>query len=238
MTAVFFLTALPQFKFKSNLTTGEAILYFPLVGVLLGLMLTGVDWLGSQYLSNELRALMDVAFLVLITGGLHLDGLSDSADALYFTHNKEKALKIMKDPRVGVMGVLALVFCLAFKFTGILDLNVDHCWIWFVIALGLGRSAQVMGLVFMVDAREEGGSFREMYKNKKYGYLAFCLIPLALPFAIDPIIGVTVLAGFILICSSLFMFFHIRLGGMTGDTLGASTEIIETFFLMAGGLCL
>ena len=150
--------------------------------LMIGLMLAAVDWLGSLYLYNELGAFTDVAFLTLITGGLHLDGLADSADGLYFHHDKGKSLEVMKDPRVGVMGILALLFSVGFKFTGILALEFELCWVWLVVALALARSAQVVGLVWMDDARETGGVGQVLYQKGKYGYLVFCLVPLALPF--------------------------------------------------------
>ena len=235
VSALSFLTLLPLGKFAGK-PNGNAILYFPWVGILIGCSLAGIDWLGSLYLYDELRALTDVAFLALITGGLHLDGLADSADGLYFHHDKKKSLEVMKDPRVGVMGVLALIFCLGFKYTGILALKFEQCWIWLIVAPALARSAQVVGLVFMDDARGTGGVGQALYQKGRYQYLMFCLIPLALPFWVSTFAGITVVVAFVAINLSIFVFFRYRLGGMTGDTFGALTEIIESFFLIFGGL--
>ena len=215
---------------------GSAILYFPWVGILIGTLLAGVDWLGSLYLYDELRALTDIAFLAFISGGLHLDGLADSADGLYFHHDKEKSLEVMKDPRVGVMGVLVLLFCLGFKFAGALALDFEHCWIWWIIAPALARSAQVVGLVFMRDARNADGVGQALYQRGKYQYLVFCLIPLVLPFGFNISVGVAVAVVFVLINIVLLNFFRYRLGGMTGDTFGALTEITEAMFLVFGAL--
>jgi len=236
-SALFFLTIIPSGRYGGPLA-GASILYFPVVGILIGGGLIGVDLLGSLLLDDELRALMDVAFLALITGALHLDGLADSADALYFHHDPPKALRIMKDPRTGVMGVLALIFCLAFKWAALLALDVQQCWLWFLAAPGLARSGQVVGLVFMRDAREVGGVGKALYQKGKYQYLTFCSIPLALLFWISTPVGLAAVGGFIVINVSLLAFFRYRLGGMTGDTFGALTEILETFFLVCGaGIC-
>ena len=234
VSALSFLTVIPSGRYAGP-PDGASILYFPVVGVLIGGVLAGVDWLGSLFLYDELRVLVDVAFLALITGGLYLDGLADSADALYFHHDPAKALQIMKDPRTGVMGVLALIFCLGFKYAGIRALDIQHCWLWFLAAPALARSAQVVGLVFMNDARETGGVGRALYQKGKYQVLTFCLIPLVLPFWVSVPVGLTVLGAFIIINVSLLAFFRYRLGGMTGDTFGALTEIMETFFLILGG---
>lgn len=235
VSALSFLTLIPLGRFAGK-PGGTAILYFPLVGILIGFLVAGVDWLGSLYLYDELRALVDVAFLALITGGLHLDGLADSADGLYFHHDREKSLEVMKDPRVGVMGVLALLFCLGFKFTGILALEFEHCWIWLLVAPALSRSALVVGLVWMDDARETGGVGQVLYQKGKYGYLAFCLVPLAFPFVVSISSGIIVAVAFVIINFLLLNFFRHRLGGMTGDTFGALAEIMETFFFVFGGL--
>lgn len=235
VSALSFLTLIPLGRFSGKLD-GSSILYFPLVGILIGCLLAGVDWLGSLFLYDELRVLVDVAFLALITGGLHLDGLADSIDALYILHDKKKSLEIMKDPHIGVMGVLALLFCLGFKLSGLLALEIEHCWVWFVVAPALARSAQVVGLVLMNDARKTGGVGQGLYQKGKYRYLIFCLVPLALPFWVSIPVGVAVGVTFVIINASLFWFFRHRLGGMTGDTFGALTEIIETFFLVFGGL--
>ncbi len=234
VSALSFLTIVPTGQWAGKLQ-GAALLYFPVIGILIGGLLTGVDWLGSLFLFDPLRALVDVAFLALITGALHLDGLADTADGLYFHHDREKSLQAMKDSRTGVMGVLALLFGLGFKFVGLLALEFQICWIWFLIAPALGRSAQVVGLVFMGDAREEGGVGRALYQQGKYHYLIFGLIPLALPFIISISVGLTVLFAFLFINMTLLKYFRHRLGGMTGDTFGALTEIMETFFLVFGG---
>ena len=234
VSALSFLTIFPLGRFAGKLD-GSSILFFPVVGILIGGLLAGVDWIGSQFLYEELRVLVDVAFLALITGGLHLDGLADTADGLYFHQDREKSLQAMKDPRAGVMGVLALLFGLGFKGAGILALDAPSCWVWFLIAPALARSAQVVGLVFMDDARERGGLGRALYQPEKYHYLIFGLIPLALPFWVSAPLGFSVVLVFIFINVSLLKYFRHRLGGMTGDTFGALTEIVETFFLVFGG---
>ncbi|MDH5762495.1 MAG: adenosylcobinamide-GDP ribazoletransferase [Nitrospinota bacterium] len=234
VSALSFLTTIPLGKLSGK-PAGASILYFPLIGLLIGGLLAGVDRLGSLFLFEELRILVDVAFLVIITGGLHLDGLADSADGLYFHHDKEKVFKIMKDPRIGVMGVLALMFCLGFKVVGIGALDARSCWVWFVVAPALARSAQVVGLVFITDARETGGVGQTLYQKGKYQYLIFCLIPLALPFLVSVPVGLIVGAAFVIIIACFFVFIRTRLGGMTGDTFGALTETVETWFLVFGG---
>ncbi len=235
VSALAFLTTLPFFRRSLAAPQASALYWFPLIGILLGAALAGIDRLGSLFLYDALRVMVDVAFLALVTGGLHLDGLADSADALYYHHDREKALQIMKDPRVGVMGVLALAFCLGFKAAGLWALKFESCWIWFLVAPGLARGAQVAGLVCVSHARPSGGVGAALYQKGKYLYLIPALIPLALPFWVSVSAGVIAGCLFVLVTISCLMFFQKRLGGMTGDTFGAMTEMIEALYLVLGG---
>jgi len=234
-SALTFLTVLPGPKQEPWSGQGM-ITFFPVVGLIIGGGLFAVHYLGGFIFSANLQCLVDMFYLALVTGGLHLDGLADTADGLFSHRGKEKALEIMRDPRVGVMGALALVFILAFKFFGLQGLDLENTWLWLVLAPALARFAQVLGLVFMQDARESAGLGASMYAPGKYGNLWMGLIPLGLPFWINIQTGLFVLILFSVCCFAIFGFFNLKLGGMTGDTFGAMTEIIETIILIAGGV--
>jgi adenosylcobinamide-GDP ribazoletransferase len=134
------------------------------------------------------------------------------------------------------MGALALIFILPFKFFGLLGLDSKNIWLWLVLAPALARFSQVLGLVFMQDARESGGLGASLYAPGKYQYLWTGLIPLGLPFWINIETGFFILILFSASCLAILGFFYLKLGGMTGDTFGAMTEILETIILIAGGV--
>ena len=113
LSAIGFLTILPVPK-SARTFDGKQVIYFPLVGLIIGAMLWTVDWIFSCFANIEIRVIGDVLFLAIISGALHLDGLADSADGLFSHRSREQILEIMKDSRIGVMGVLALIFCLLF----------------------------------------------------------------------------------------------------------------------------
>jgi len=92
--------------------------YFPAVGLMVGLLLALVDMAALALWSPAVASVIDVFFLVLITGAFHLDGLGDSADGLLGHRPVEKVLTIMKDSRIGVMGLVAIVSALAIKWGG------------------------------------------------------------------------------------------------------------------------
>lgn len=215
---------------------GHKIMYFPIVGMLIGALLFIIDSIVSSFAYNEIRAALDLIFLAAITGGLHLDGLADSADGLFSHKDKERALEIMKDPRVGSMGVIAVALCLLLKFSGLVGIKGNNAWIWFLTAPALARSTQVIGLVFMDNARGSSGIGAHFFQKNNHQLLLFCLLPLCLPFFTSLKTGLLISGTFTLATILPLIYFQARLGGMTGDTLGATTEIVETILLVAGGL--
>jgi len=235
LSALGFLTILPM-PAKAFRVDGRQILYFPLVGLLIGALLYGVDKVCALYATQEIRVVADALFLAVITGALHLDGLADSADGLFSHRPKERILEIMQDSRIGVMGTLAIIFCLMLKMAGFAGLSGPGYEIFLLTAPALARTGQVIGLVFMDYARDEGGKSQLFFQKKKYHLLALGAIPLALPFWISIETGLMVLLLFLAGTILLLWFFQKGIGGMTGDTLGAQTELIESVILITGAL--
>ncbi len=227
-SALGFLTVLPVPRVEPG---GRPVLYFPAVGLLIGVLFWGVDALGARYAPAEVRALCDVVFLAVISGALHLDGLADSADGLFSHRNREEVLRIMKDPHVGVMGMLAVLFCLGLKWTALVNLNAPHP-VWLVAAPALARSAQAVALVSLDYAGKTDSHSQPWFQKKRYSLLTGIAVPVALPFATGMAAGFTTLAGFVLVTTLLLFYFHRRLGGMTGDTVGALSECVETAVLV------
>ena len=234
LSALSFLTILPG----PNHTPPESrmAIHFPLVGLLIGGLLVGVDWVGAMIFPVFLRCIVDVLFLAAVTGALHLDGLADSADGLFSHRPRNRVLEIMKDPRVGVMGVLVVLFCVLLKTGGIRGMGEPPIWLWLVIAPALARASQVIGLVFMKDARQGEGIGSALYQKGNYRILLICLVPLSLPFLFNFRTGILALLVFTASTAMLLIYFHSRIGGMTGDTFGAMTEIVETLLLATGAV--
>lgn len=235
LSAIGFLTILPVPARAGN-GDGKQVLYFPLVGLLIGGMLYGVDHLLSATSYMEVRIVGDVLFLAVISGALHLDGLADSADGLFSHRPREQILEIMKDSRIGVMGVLALVFCVLLKIAGTSGTLQSGSLIWLIIAPALGRTAQVVGLVFANHVASDKILAKQFYQKGENQLLLFCPLPFVTILFFDWFLALVSLAVFILLMVSLLAYFNSRIGGITGDTLGATTEIIETIFLLIGGM--
>lgn len=234
LSAIGFLTVIP-IPSRAFSTEGRQVLYFPLVGLIVGCLLYALDQLLSHAPYMEIRMVGDVLFLVIISGALHLDGLADTADGVFSHRPREQILKIMKDSRIGVMGVLALVFCILLKLAGLASIIRSDSLIWLIIAPALARTSQVLGLVFMNHVPSEKTLAESFYQQGNFFLLLFCPLPFAILFYMDTILGVATVLIFALILIGLLVFFKNRIGGITGDTLGATTEIIETSFLIMGG---
>ena len=231
LSAIGFLTILPVPK-SARTFDGKQVIYFPLVGLIIGAMLWTVDWIFSCFSNIEIRVIVDVLFLAIITGALHLDGLADSADGLFSHRSREQILEIMKDSRIGVMGVLALIFCLLFKMGGIAGIKNPVSSLWLVIIPALSRAAQVLGLTLIKHIKPQGALAIDFYQRKNWANLLFCPIPFGLIFYLDFAMGSIALVLFSILISGLFYFYKKMLGGITGDTIGATTEIVETFFFI------
>lgn len=236
-SAIGFLTTIPMPANAHN-SSGRQILYFPLVGLIIGGLLYGIDQLLSLLPHTEIRIVGDVLFLAFISGALHLDGLADSADGFFSHRPREQILEIMKDPRVGVMGVLAIIFCVLLKLAGVAGIIHSESLVWLAIAPALGRTAQVIGLVFINHVPSEKTLAKDFYQQGEYFLLLYCPIPFAILIYMDWVMGFATLIVFTLFLSGLMFYFKERIGGITGDTLGATSEIIETLFLVLGGILL
>lgn len=235
VSALGFLTLIPT-PADSFREDGRQILYFPLIGLLIGAMLWAVDTLAAAWAYGEIRVVLDVLFLAVISGALHLDGLADSVDGLFAHRSRERALEIMKDPLIGTMGTLAVFFCILLKLTGLIQLTGDGHEYWLLAIPAYARTGQVAGLVFMDYARNDGGKSTVFFQKGRCGLLAWGIIPLALPFAGGIIPGLAAMGTFLIITVLSLWFFKNKLGGVTGDTLGALTELLESALFVAGGI--
>jgi len=229
-TAIRFLTVLPLTwraaddakNFSTSLT------FFPLVGVLIGSIGYILATIVSIFLPISVVAVSMVCFLAFISGCLHLDGLADSSDGLLSSRPREKALVIMKDSRTGAMGVVAVVFVLLGKYAALSSMDTEMLPLTVFFMPLIGRCAIVFVMAVQQYARKEGGLATLFYsgKSKKAAVVAmFCML-LALAFlAPNALVIVPVTIFFV-----IFLFVRLcnaKLGGATGDTLGATCEIAE-----------
>ncbi|QXI31617.1 adenosylcobinamide-GDP ribazoletransferase [Pseudomonas vanderleydeniana] len=211
---------------------GRSLLWYPLVGLLLGGLLYGVDGLLASAPLLLHAALLLTAW-VLFSGGLHLDGLADSADAwLGGFGDRERTLTIMKDPRSGPIAVVTLVLVLLLKFCALLALIEQHQSAALVLAPVIGRGA-LLGLFLVTPYVRAGGLGQALADHlpRRVGGWVLLLSALAC----------LALAGWrgalaLLLATAAFCWLRQlmmrRLGGTTGDTAGALLELLEMTVLV------
>ncbi len=226
--AIQFLTRLPvpavaAFRAEEQ---ARSVAWFPLVGLLVGLLVAGGVWLGMRF-DPWLGALLGLAVWVAVTGALHLDGLSDLADALGASHgNPDRMLAVLADPHVGVFGVVALVLQLAAKLVLLmLAARLELYWL-LVLVPAWAR----LGVLWWARLPSIKPGLGERFAWRSSGWIAWAwLAVLGAPSLACPILLAAPLA---LLAWRLFLV--LRLGGMTGDALGAGVEVTESLLLLAG----
>lgn len=236
--ALQFLTRLPVPRIAEHTAEdrGRSVLYYPVVGLLIGAILTGFLFLLADA-DPGLRAALLLLVWVLLTGALHLDGLADSADAWLGGHgDRARALEIMKDPRSGPAAIVAVVLVLMVKFAALSALMHVAYWPALVLAPLLGRASLVLLFLTTPYVRAEGiGAVHAA--NLPRGGATIILLTVAI---LAPVfLGY---AGLWLVVAALAMVWLLRrlmlqrLGGATGDTLGATCEIVEATVLVVMAL--
>jgi len=211
--------------------------WFPCVGLVIGAGLYGLAALAGLLPWGAWpsgAAFVVVAAGVFLTRGLHLDGLADAADAFGSLASRERMLSIMKDSRVGTFGVLAVVMVLGAKWIAVARLVESGMAVWIVAACVVSRAAQVELAAALPYARAEGGTARGFIEGARGIHrVAAWTLALAIVSAACGPAGGAALAGGWLLTRLLAWRFNNVLGGVTGDLLGATSELVETAVLFA-----
>jgi adenosylcobinamide-GDP ribazoletransferase len=201
------------------------------VGILLGLMVALFDSVVIRLWAPSVAALLDVILLTVLTAAFHLDGLGDTADGLLGPRSRDKALEIMKDSRIGTMGLVAILFGLALKWGGIASLEA-HRSIILIMIPAYARAGILFGMRYLPYGRPDGTGkpfFSEKLSLKHFWGLI-------LPIGLSLIIGLKAIwlnLAFVIIIVLILFFYKKRMGCITGDMLGAMVEITEAgLFLM------
>ncbi|WP_394809614.1 adenosylcobinamide-GDP ribazoletransferase [Nitrosomonas sp.] len=235
-----FLTRLPVrlVSQPNEKDLGNSLLFYPLVGFIIGLILIGLGWLlsGSPPL---ITAALLVATWVLITGGLHLDGLADSADAwIGGMGDRTRTLAIMKDPNCGPAGVTAIVLILLLKFVALYSLAIANEWITVLLAITLART--LLPLLFLTTpyVRSNGLGTSLAVHQPRWWSIFIVVTTFALMFLLTDIqyllLSLTAVVTFLLL---RHLMLH-RIAGTTGDTAGALVEITEATVLLTSAIAL
>ncbi|MEW6001280.1 MAG: adenosylcobinamide-GDP ribazoletransferase [Nitrospirota bacterium] len=250
-----FLTIIPL-RVKNEISEeeiGKASSFFPLVGVFQGALLVISSLLLRKVFPLELTNGLLIFLLVLSNGGFHLDGLADTFDAIASRGDKGKKLSVMKDSTIGPIGVIAVVFTILLKIIALNSLShlslLTYHFSLFLMPI-LSKWAMVISM-FHGKAARENGLGRIFIKNVKINTVIFSSFLIILFFVLIVAIQISFykeipfnsptppLLFFVILFVFLYMLSLISVkfcdktfGGLTGDTLGAISEITELLFLL------
>ncbi len=229
-TAMRFLTLIP-IPWRAEEDTrhfANSLAFFALVGMVIGTIgCCGVFFLSKGFPQPVVIA-AGLTYLAFISGCLHLDGLSDSADGLLSSRPREVCLKIMKDSRAGAMGIVVVLLVLLTKYAALSTMPKEALLSAFFLMPLAGRCAILLTMASLPYARAEGGLGRLFYSgnSKQAAVIGFTLLLVSLLFfAHDQVLPI--LVGFLAVTFLFNRWCKAKLGGATGDTLGAVCELTE-----------
>lgn len=245
LTAIQFFTRLPvpAWVGHSAQQLEQAARYLPLVGILIGALVAAVLWLCALVLPLPLAVGLSMAAGILATGAFHEDGLSDFADGMGGGHSKEKALAIMKDSRVGAYGVIALVLVLLMKFEVLVALCSTRSLALTAAALVAAHSvSRLMAASLMLTQNyvREDDSARARPAAQRMSAASFvvalltAIATLIILYAAGANLSAVLAATGAAFVMRAWLAWRLqkRLGGYTGDCLGAVQQLSELAFYL------
>ena len=260
LTAVQFLTRIPvPGSMSGTMETYKAalqasVVYFPLVGVLIGLSTASVFCAASTLWSPLVAAILAMAIEALMTGAFHEDALADATDALGGGWTREQVLEILKDSRHGTYGVLALVLGVSLRVALISNLSWPIAWVAIPFSAGIGRWSILILMRYLDPITDRHTMVRDVGakpsgKTLLYGALypvivvglliAFCFLVLdGGNGAFQSLVAVAVSLSLAVVSSLLMTWYYARLvrkrvGGVTGDFLGSNCYLVQLVSLLA-----
>ncbi len=234
LAAIGTLTIVPfnHSMIASERDLGRSVLFFPLVGLAIGAFLMGMAQLLGPIVAPAPLAALLLAALTLLTGGLHLDGLADLCDGLAAGGGRPRILSVMKDPHVGAFGAIGLGIVLILKYA-LFGEMIRRGWLTSFLVMGLlSRWAMVLAS-FLGRYARESGTAQPFIGQIRWPPCAGAT-GIALAFAWFLLEGVGLLAASLVFLGVLVFnrFLESKIGGWTGDALGALSEMVEVGVLI------
>ena len=235
LRAISFLTILPvgQIPLSEERGLARTMAFFPLVGLVIGLLLAFVYYLLSLLFPKPLVLWLTIGLLAFLTRGLHLDGFADTMDGLASGGTRERILEVMRDSRIGAFGVISLILLIGAKYIAldqILNPSLPYSLILMAV---LGRNAMVLVCYRSPYARSDGGLAKPFTENLGAREMVLSLVSaFGISLFLIGVKGIVVFLGIGLFSLGYRFFFIKKLGGVTGDILGAANELAEVLCLI------
>lgn len=229
LAAISFLTIIPAAG--KDVPPGRAALFFPLIGAILGAAGAGLFIAASLVLPASIAALITVAFWTTISGVLHEDGLADVADAMRAGRTREKMLAILKDSRIGTYGAVAIVLSIAARWQALEHVPAERILLVCIVAQSIPRAAMV-ALAWLSRPSGDGLGYQFSSSLSTTGSLIAIAQGVIAAMLLGWRSGLLLLLGAYLILRAARSYFYKRIGGINGDCLGATEQLLEIFILI------
>jgi len=229
--ALQFLTIFPtpiRYKVTAK-TSGKSLTYFPLVGLILGAILLGLNYLLILVLPSSIVNALLIIALVILTGAHHLDGFIDTCDGVIAGESKKERLTIMSDSKVGAFGIVGVVLLLLLKYV---SLSAAPILPALLLMPTLSRWAMV-SIIFTFPYAKRYGMGLAFKQGASWQRLTITtVISLVVAVALLKLWGLVLMAALWLISFGIASYFRSRLSGLTGDNYGAINELAEVLVLL------
>ncbi len=235
LTALQFLTIIRISKYLdiTGEKLGKSMSYFPLIGLFIGLILVAARTVFSFFLPASLVDILVIVVLVILAGAFHLDGFADTVDGLAGGTDQEKTLAIMKDSQIGSFAVVGLILLLILKLSALMEVPAEIKNRALLIMPVFGRWSTVQLASSFSYARSGPGTalaFTQFAGKKEY--IISTLITVIISFGLFQIKGLAAMFIIAILTLLFGLFFKKRIGGVTGDIMGATNEINEVVTLL------
>ena len=214
-------------------TFSMALRWFPFVGFLLGIALVAIDWALDDLFAPVVLNLLVLSLYIVVTGGLHQDGLADTVDALAGGTTPEHRLEIFRDSHIGALGVTGLILSLALRYVGLMALPGGIRELMLLCMPIVGRWSMVLGVWKAVYPRDEGigASFIQNCSTIDV-VIATVIVGLGVGMVLGPVAAVVLIcAGYVFVRCYVWWISG-KVGGVTGDILGSMNEGMEILFIL------
>lgn len=237
IAAVRFLTSIPL-PGRHEMTAeqmGRGTAYFPVVGLIIGLILVALYWLLGMILPPAIVAALLVAAMVLLSGAMHLDGFADTCDGIGGHKPVEERWKVMRDSRTGAFGVVGVVVLLLVKYVTLSAIPDTFMAATLLFVPAAGRWAMVYAIFAFRYARPSGLGTAFKQATRWPQFVAATIITVAVALALFPffsLAGLLVIGGVWVVITGFAFYLKYKFAGLTGDTYGAIDEAAEVLALL------
>lgn len=236
LVAIQFLTKLPVPTARDlpSDALAESARFFPIVGAIVGLGAIAIDLLVFPYAGRNVSVVLILLYLVIVTGGLHEDGLADAVDGFGGGWTKEQVLKIMRDSNVGSFGVIAIAFSLLARFVFLTTVPARAFSGVILAGQVLSRWTALPLACWLPSARDQTGQgARIAHKMSAMSLIVGTLCMVVLVWAACGVAAVLLIAVASGATALTGAYYRHRIGGVTGDCLGATCQITELAVYLA-----